>query len=227
MATLIAEDLLLLLLDDEKGTLTGSAYPQTALGGAVLIELALGGAATVEEKKGLWRSSTVHAMPGARPEDEVLQAAYDLVAEKERGAQDLVARLGKGLQPHLSERLAARGILERRESRVLGLIPRTRWPAADMSREDEVRRQLTTALVQGVQPDERTAALIALLSALDKAHKVIDHDGLPVREVRRRAKEIAEGAWAAKAVRDAINASIAAMTAIVAASAASTAAGAT
>ena len=224
METLIAEDLLLLLLDDEKGTLTGSAYPQTALGGAVLTELALTGAVAVEEKKGVWRSTRVHAVPGAEPGDGVLRTAYDVVAERPRGAQDLVTRLGKGLQEQLAERLAVRGVLERRESRAFGLIPRTRWPALDMQREDDVRRHLTAALVQGAQPDERTAALVALLSAIDKAHKVVEHEGMPAKEVRRRAKEIAEGAWAAKAVRDAINASIAAVAAVATTTAATGAA---
>lgn len=220
MATLIAEDLLLLLLDDEKGTLTGSAYPQAALGGAVLTELALTGAVTVAEKEGAWRSAKVSATPGAEPGDDVLRSAYDAVAERPRGAQDLVTRLGKGLQQRLAERLVERGVLQRREARVWGLVSRTRWPALDMQREDEVRRRLAASLVQGQQPDDRTAALIALLSALDKAHKVVDHEGMPAREVRRRAKDIAEGAWAATAVRDAINASIAAVTAAVGAAAA-------
>jgi hypothetical protein len=224
VVTLIAEDLLLLLLDDEKGTLTGSAHPQPALGGAVLAELALAGAVTVAEKKGPWRSAKVVATPGAEPEDDVLRAAYGVVAERPRGAQDLVGRLGKGLQERLAERLVARGVLERREHLVLGLVPRTRWPARDMAREEEVRRQLAAALVQGVQPDQRTAALVALLAALDRAHKVVDHEGLPRREVRRRAKEIAEGAWAAQAVRDAINASTAAVAAVAASAAATTAA---
>jgi hypothetical protein len=220
VVTLIAEDLLLLLLDDEKGTLTGSAYPQAALGGAVLTELALTGAVTVGEKTGVWHSAKVLATPGAEPGDAVLRAAYDVVAERPRSAQDLVTRIGKGLREQLAERLVARGVLERQESRALGLIPRTRWPALDMQREDEVRRRLTAALVQGAQPEERTAALIALLAALDKAHKVVDHEGLPAKDVRRRAREIAEGAWAATAVRDAINASIAAVTAAVGAAAA-------
>jgi Golgi phosphoprotein 3 GPP34 len=222
---LIAEDLLLLLLDDEKGTLTGSAYPQTALGGAVLTELALSGAVTVEEKHGVWRSTTVRPVPDAAPEDEVLRAAYDVVAERPRGAQDLVTRLGKGLQDVLGERLVARRILERRDSRTFGLIPRTRWPAVDSRREEEVRRQLTAALVQGVRPDERTGALVAVLSALDKAHTVVDHEGLPAKVVRQRAKEVAEGDWAARAVRDAINASLAAIAAVATSAAAATAAG--
>lgn len=214
--TLIAEDLLLLLLDDESGALNGTAYPQTVLGGALLIELATSGAVEVEEKRGVWRTAKVHATAHP-PEDPVLRAAYDVVAEKPRSAQELVDRLGKGARDTLAGRLVERGLLERRESRVLGLFPRTRWPAADTRHEEEVRRRLASTLVQGVEPDERTGALVALLSAIDKAHRVVDHRGLPAREVRRRAKAVAEGAWAAKAVRDAISASIAAVAAVTAA----------
>ena len=100
---------------------------------------------------------------------------------------------------------------------MLGLFPRKRWPSVDATHEQEVRRALTAALVQGVEPDERTGALIALLSAIDKAHKVVDHEGLSASDVRKRAKEISEGAWAAKAVRDAIAAATAAIAAAVAA----------
>jgi hypothetical protein len=223
MRTLISEDLLLLLLDDENGKLTGTAYPQTVLGGAVLIELAATGAVEIEEKAGVWKAAKVAAASPA-PDDDVLRAAYDLVAEKPRTAQDLVDRLGKGLKDQLADRLVERGILERREDKVLGLFPRTRWPAADSTHEEEVRRSLTAALVQGVEPDERTGALVALLSSIDRAHKVVDHDGMSSRDVRERAKEISEGAWAAKAVRDAISAATAAIAATVATTAATTAA---
>lgn len=215
MTTLIAEDLLLLVLDDDKGTVT-TAYPQTALGGAVLVELALDGAVEVEEKTSVWRSAKVSPVAARRPDDAILAAAYDVVAEKPRTAQDLVDRLGKGLKERLADRLVERGVLERQEGRVLGLFPRTRWPAVDSGHEEQVRRALTGALVQGLTPDQRTGALVALLSAIDKAHKVVDHDGLPTKEVRKRAKEISEGAWAAKAVRDAINASTAAIAMIAA-----------
>ena len=222
METLISEDLLLLLLDDDSGKLTLTAYPQPALGGALLIELAVMGAVEVEEKAGIWKSAKVRAVPGAEPEDPVLRAGYDLVAEKERGAQDLVDRLGKGLKERLGDRLVDRGILERRDDKVLGLFPSTRWPAADTTHEQDLRLRLTAALVQGADPDDRTGALVALLSAIDKAHKVVDHQGLSKRDVRKRAKEISEGAWAAQAVRDAITASVAAVAAVAASTAAAT-----
>jgi len=223
MVTLIAEDLLLLLLDDDTGKLTGTSYPQPALGGALLIELALVEAVAVEEKKGLWKSAKVRPTT-AVPDDAVLRAGYDLVAEKERGAQDLVDRLGKGLKERLADRLVERGLLERREDKVLGMFPRTRWPAADRAHEEQVRRSLTAVLVSGAEPDQRTAALIAVLSAIDKAHKIVDHQGMSSRDVRKRAKQISEGAWAAKAVRDAISASTAAIAAVAASTAATTAA---
>ena len=41
--SLIAEDMLLLLLDDEKGTIVGTSHLQIVLGGAMLIELATTG----------------------------------------------------------------------------------------------------------------------------------------------------------------------------------------
>lgn len=224
MTTLLAEDLLLLLLDDETGSAT-SSYVDVALGGAVLLELALAGAVTVRERTSIWSGAKVAVTPGTTTlGDPLLDSALPLVAERERSASDLVHRLGKGVQDVLAERLAARGLLRRQDDKVLGLFPRTRWLAADTAHEVDVRRHLTAVLVQGLEPDARTGALVALLSAVDKAPASVDHDGVPKREVRRRAKEVAQGAWAADAVKDAIAASTAAIVAgVTAATAATTA----
>jgi hypothetical protein len=144
------------------------------------------------------------------------------VAEKSRTAEDLVGRLGKKRRDVLLHRLRQRGILEEKEHRTLGLIPQKRWPTVDSAHETAVRRALGDALLRGVRPDQRTAALVSLLSSLDLAHKVVDREGLPAREVKKRAKEIAEGDWSAKAVGDAVAAAQAAVTAAVIASTAAT-----
>jgi len=213
--TLVAEDLLLLLLDDETGALRASSQIRVALGGAVLAELALGGHVDIEEKRGFWHVAKVRAT-GPRPEHPLLAEAWSTVAEKERSAQDLVNRLGKGLRERITEELARRGVLRREEDRVLGVFPRTRWPAADSSHEDGVRRQLEAALLQGQDPDPRTGSLVAILSAVDQAPKVLEHPGLSNGEVRKRAKAIARGDWAAQGVADAIAATNAAVTAAIA-----------
>jgi hypothetical protein len=221
---LIAEDLLLLLLDDETGELRGASQLQVGLGGAVLADLALDDRVEVEEKSSFWSSAKVHTA-GAPPTDPVLADGYATVAEKERSAQDLVSRLGKGLKERLIDGLVARGVLREEKSKTLGFIPRTRWPAVDSTHEEEVRRGLDAALLQGQPPDPHTAAVISILHAMGEAHKVVDRGGLSAGDVKKRAKAIAEGDWAAKGVSDAIAAANAAITAAIAASsAASTAA---
>jgi hypothetical protein len=116
-------------------------------------------------------------------------------------------------------------VLERRQGRVLGVFPRATWPTVDARHEREVRQGLQQVLVTGVEPDPRTAALVALLAAVDQAHRQVDRGGLSAGQVRNRAKEVAEGAWAADAVRDAVRAAQAATTAAVMAATTSTAAG--
>jgi hypothetical protein len=213
MDVLIAEDLLLLLLDDESGRITNGTYLDLGVGGALLVELALAGTVDVGEAKGFWAKAKVRPSGTSAPDDAVLREALAVVAEKERTAQDLVSRLGKKRKAVLLQRLVERGVLERKHGTVLGLFPRDRWPARDDSHEREVRRRLGDALVRGVTPDERTSALVGLLSALDLTHKVLDREGLSAGQVKKRAKAIAEGDWAAKAVRDAVQATQAAVAA--------------
>ena len=222
MTTLIAEDLVLLLLDDESGKFTNASYLDTGIGGALLIELALAETVDVVKGSGLWARARVRPTGLAAPSDPVLAEALSVIAEKERTAQDLVDRLGKRRRDQLLDRLRERGIVEPREDRVLGLIPRRRWPSVDSAHEAGVRRELGDVLLRGVTPTERAAALVSVLSALDIAHKVVDREGAPARDVKKRAKEVAEGDWAAKAVRDSIAAAQAAVAAAMVATTAAT-----
>jgi hypothetical protein len=226
METLIAEDLLLLLLDDEAGTLSHSDKIQPLLGGALLTELALAERIEVADRTSRWRQALVAVVDGPPVDEPLLVAAIGTIGEKPRSAQDLVNRLGKGARDVLLERLTERGLVRPVKGKVLGLFPRTTWPATDRTHEAAVRERLQGALVHRLTPDARTAALVALLSAVGHAHKVVERGDVPVRDVKSRAKEIADGAWAAKAVKDAVAAAQAAMTAaVVASTAAATAAG--
>ncbi len=217
--TLIAEDLLLLLLDDESGKVSPWDSAELGLGGAILAELAISGAVTVDETASRWRSPKVR-VTGPAPQDRVLADAVDLVAEKDRHAHDLVTRLGKGKVDTLGARLSDQGMLERREDRMLGVLPRTRWPVVDTTHKVVVTRQLSSVLMQGTTPDARTGALVAVLVGIERVHKVFDHSGLSKREVKQRAKAVTEGEWAASTVRAAVRATTAAVAAAVAASAA-------
>ena len=209
--TLIAEDVLLLLLDDVKGTLPTRSTTDAVLGGAVLAELAALGLVTVDGKKSFWRSGKVR-VTGVVTADlhPVLVDALATIAEKERKASAVVTRLGKGLDDRLAAGLAERRILERRDDKRLGLIPRTTWPVLDPTRDNQLRRAVTVCLADGGRPDERTAAIVGLLWAADQAPKAVAaNTATTKRQLKQRAKEVADGQWVAKAVKDAITAATA------------------
>ena len=219
---LIAEDLLLLITDNASGKpVVGSTELENGLAGAVLLELALAGRVDVEEGRGPVRANRLLVVDPAPTGDQVLDAGLRSIAAKPgRKPESVLGGLRKGLRPRLYQRLATQGILRAQEGRVLGLFPTSRWPAADSRHEDALRRDLHAALVVGVQPSERTAAVISLLHAIRAVHKVVG-EREDRKRVKARAKEISDGAWAAAAVRkavDAVNAAtMAAITAVVAA----------
>jgi hypothetical protein len=212
MTGLIAEDVLLLLLDDESGKFTERTHLDVALGGALLTDLALREVVELPPKTRFWKTPRVAAVSGAVLDDPLLASSLALIAARPRTAQDLVKRLGRAGRGELLTRLVDRGQVGIERGSALGVFSTTRYPAADQAYEDDLRTEVTAALVEGRAPSERTAAVISVLAAIDRAHKVIDRHGLSRADVKRRAREIADGDWAAKAVRDAVRAAQGAMT---------------
>lgn len=224
--SLIAEDLLLLLLDDKTGRpLVDGTKLSRVLAGAVLLELALPGAVRVAEKSGQVRTGRLIAEKAAVPvdllTDPIVMSALDLIERKPITPKRAVQKLERGLRAQVLDRLSDKRLVRREQGRVLGLFPTTNWPSTDPGYEDALRRPLGQALLDGAAPQDRTVAIISLLAAVDAAHKQFpDADR---RAIRKRAKKIAEGEWAGKAVRqavDSVNAAI--MAAVVVSSTAAT-----
>ena len=226
---LIAEEYLLLALDEKSGKpRVGSDVLGPALGGALVTELALRERVGVTPHEAGWNKRGRVTIINTTPTDDLeLDAALAKLVENEgRKVKDLLSeystkkrRLSHGVRERLLDRLAASGALVRTEDTVLGFIPRTTWPAGDSRREDDVRRRLQAALVDGTTPTERTVALIALLQVTGLLTKVVTTENK--RALKAKAKELTDGDWAAKAVKDAIQeAAAATMSAIGAASAA-------
>ncbi len=218
---LIAEDLLLLLTDDESGkvVVTGQQL-DLALGGAHLLDLSLDERVTLDDRK---RLQVRDASPTGDP---LLDRALEVVASKEgKKPQSAITPLSKKVRPALYERLVASGILRAEHGTVLGIFPTHRWPTNAADHEAGVRRDIAAALVQGTTPTPRTGALVALLVALQVTHKVVPPkgNGLTRRELTKRAKAIAQGEWASAAVRKAIDDMTAAVMVAVTASTAAAA----
>ena len=201
----LADDLLVLLFDDLSGRprieRTKLDY---ALAGAVLLQLALDARIDVD---GPGRTAKVAVVDASPTGDDVLDDAVARLRGRLRRADKAVPALSRGLRGRLLARAEQRGSLRYERERVLGLFPRDRWPAADDRRRSQLTQRLRDVLVVGTTPDAEIAALVALLASVDAAPVVVGAEGRAERRaVRRRAALIGEGAWAAAAVRRAVEA---------------------
>jgi hypothetical protein len=212
---LIAEDLLLLLTDDQTGKLAVSSDKvDVALGGAMLLDLTAAHRVGVAgEAEGVREGRLVVRDTSTTSDDVLDEALAQLVNKQGKKPKEVVPILGKGLRDRLHARLVDRGLLREESRRILGVFPTHRWPADDAGHEDSVRALLADALRVGATDDQRLAALIALLHALRAVEKVIDPDGVGVtkNELNANAKHIAEGDWASEAVRKSIDETMAAV----------------
>jgi len=200
MDLILAEDLLLLFLDDEKGSDQASWGGDPGLAGALLLDLTRQRA--LEERDG-----KLVAVPGADPDHPLLAAAHGAIAadDKARDAKGWVGRLPKALKPlraRVAERLVDLGVLTEERRKVLGLFKTTRYPEADGAPEAALRDRLRAILMSERQPTEHDAMLIALLIPYDRIKTLVPKDRR--KDAARRAKEVADGGAAAKAVGDTI-----------------------
>jgi hypothetical protein len=224
MSMLLAEELLLLITDDVSGRLSvPAAQADAGLGGANLLELALMNKIGLSSGRDASKPGRIVVQDSVPTGDAVLDAALTvIIARQGSKPSTLIRPLAKNLRHTLYERLARSGAVRASRGRILGLFPAHRWLVQDSRHETGVRQQLVQALVQQHDPDERTAALIALLHALRCEHKIINPGdyGLSRRQLRSRAEQIAKGDWASEAIRMAIQEMTAAVMAAVSSAAA-------
>ena len=207
----LAERLLLLTLDDEKGVdRTGwGAELDGGLAGAILLDLAAAGC--IREQGG--RLVAVDCTP---PEDRLAVAALDAIrgSSKQREAKDWVAQIAGELKPlreRSAEALVSRGVLGEETRRRFGLVRRTRYPERDPEPERRLRAALAEVLLAEREPEDREAMLIALLANYDVVKELVPKERR--RAAKERAREITERAPLAAAIADAVRDAHAAYTA--------------
>ncbi len=207
---LLAEEFLLLSLDDDTGRMqVGNDKLEPALRGALIAELALRERIGITPDIEGWNRRRRLTITNLKPTDDVeLDRALDYLSDRAgKKVKDLVSTMGhgnfgKGLRDRLLDRLATSGVLSEQQGTVLGIFPRRTWPVLDRGPEEEVRGRLHSTLVAGLTPTEATVSLVGLLHATDRVRKVVPTDD-PLA-VKARAKTLAEGDWVAKAIADAI-----------------------
>lgn len=177
----LAEELLLLALDDEEGSVTRSASASLdyGLAGAMLVELTLQGRLGMEGEN--------FVLLDASPTGDILldRVIYRVQsARKNRDPQHWVSQIGSGsIRSALTDRLVEKGILEREARHVLWVIPYRRYPTRDAGPERDVRERVRAVVLDGAEPQPRDAAILSLI----KSCNLVDEVFLP--EERKRAHE--------------------------------------
>ncbi len=207
---LLAEALLLLILDEDKGTNRWVTAADHGLAGALLLDLEM------HDRDGRL------VVAGPRPAEPPLAAAWDVVSAEERSAKHWVSKLPGKLKPikgTVATGLVERGVLEEERHRTLGLFASTRYPERDPAPERELRAQLRAVLVDDAEPSPFVTSLLGLLVPLDLVKRIVDRSER--KAATARAKAIAERGAVGDAVKAAVNQQV--MAAIVATTAATAA----
>lgn len=198
MDVTLAEELLLIAYNDETGKAsTGSAELDCGLAGAVLLYLALAGRIDVVDGR-------VTVLDAAASGEPVNDSVLERIARdgKARKPEWWVGKLRSKVRSGVLARLTERGVLRPERHKLMGMLPVQRYPGLDSGVKSAARTRLDRAVVNGVEPDTRTAALASLLHACGLAKRTFPE--LDRRRLKARMKEINEGQWASAAVRKAI-----------------------
>ncbi len=200
----LSEELLLLALNDEKGTIVMAASLGLPYGlaGAALIELVEAGLLRLEGKE-------IIAAPGGLARDDLLDGILAAVrsSAKPRTIGHWVEKFGRAAGPikrQLLDRLVSKRILAKEERRLLWFIPSSRYPQTNPMPEYKVRERVRSALRGITPPDERTAALIGLVQACDLIGVLFERGER--REAAKKAKEIVKSQPIGSAVVRAVQA---------------------
>ncbi|MCB5163801.1 GPP34 family phosphoprotein [Streptomyces bambusae] len=186
MTITLAEEIMLLSLDDETGSAKRRQAAGWAVSGAILLELLLAGRLSIT---GNHFTITDPTPTGNALLDGRLATIGQWMRgrDRRRVAEWLVKDQPKAVSAAI-ESLCERGVVAEQTTKALGLFPIRRYPEADGTPERELRARLHAVVLNGAVPDTRTTGLIAILHAtklhrLAFPHTETDHVTVRMQEI--------------------------------------------
>ena len=200
------EQILLLALRDEKGTIDMGVEIQYPLAGAIAAELLLNHKIKVDESK---RRKLINLIDPAPIGDPILDECLQKVKKAKRRAslQTWVQRFSsvKKLKQRLALQLCNRGILKADEDTLLFIFKRKIYPEINHEPEQKFIEQMREAIFTDKSDvDPKTVVLISLAQSADLLKMAFDKKELKQRKAR--IKQLVNGEITGKATKDAIDA---------------------
>lgn len=158
----LADKLLLLALDDDKGTFTAQPFALTyGMAGSILLELSLQEHIKIVDKK-------VVANTMSRINDSLLDKYLDVIrnSKKERSLKYWVQKLGskqRSIKNGILDKLIASGILVKKEKKVLWVFNNDVFPTVNSKPENSLRNQLYNVIEGNKTSDLDELMLISLI----------------------------------------------------------------
>ena len=200
------EEIMLLALRDEEGTIAAGPTYQYAIGAAVLAELLLSQRIVVAQSGKKKLVELVSSIPFDEP---LLDHCLEKVATAKRRAalQTWVSRFAavKNLKHLIAKRLCQQGILRADEDKVLLIFTRKIYPEVNPEPERKLIERLRQAIfTDATDIDSRTVVLVSLANSASLLRVVFDKKRLKARKTR--IKRIVSGEITGKAAQEAIQA---------------------
>lgn len=201
------EEILLLALRDEVGTVASGSMFKYAIGGGILAELMLGKRVTVEPT-GRKNNKHLVFLNSATPlSNEVVDECLSKVrfANTRKSPVNWVMRFAqtKNLKERVAARLCEVGILRADRKPVLWVFNRKTFPEIDHSAEAEIISRLDRVIfTDTADVDTRTNLLASLAAGTDMLKHVFDKKKLKAR--KERIKMVVESEVVGRATKKAV-----------------------
>ncbi|MBD2777871.1 GOLPH3/VPS74 family protein [Iningainema tapete] len=198
----IAQELMLLAVHDEKGSIVSSATQSLPYGliGAVLLELVLQGKLISEDGKLFVVNATT---TGDEFFDDCLNEI--LTARRNRDARFWVTHLVRkfrGFQYAVLSNLVELGVLKQEKHRVLGLFSVQRYTMINPRAKHVIVDRVRSSVLNKTKLDSRTVSLISLIKACNLTNYLFAPEER--KQARQRIAEIVSGELVGNAVSETV-----------------------
>jgi hypothetical protein len=162
----LVDKLLLLALDDEKGTFVSEPFALTyGLAGAILLELSLKECIKIVDKK-------VVVNNFRRIDDPLLDSYLQLLmnSKKERSLKFWIQKFGnkeRAIKKEILDKLILKGILDKREQKILWVFNNDKFPTVNAKPENILRKRLYEIIEFNKKPTLDELMLISLIDTCD------------------------------------------------------------
>jgi hypothetical protein len=185
----IAEELLLLALDDQKGVLVPMPFMALDFGlsAALLMEMELKGYLKVEDKTIIVSDTDTGDQLTNEVKDYILN--YKTSESPQFWIKE-IALNNSDLKIRIIKSLIDKKILTTKERKILWLIPQRRYPVINDKEETEVRSRIRSIINKNIEPSKHDIVLIGLILACDLIDEIFVRD--EKHNARLKLEEIAQ-----------------------------------